>query len=263
MQLPFAVAPHSLGTVTTGNETTSRPAIHLGEFKSRGMVWKSNGNTNLWVRGNFGSAKPVDFFSVLSANAQSGTTIRLRLGDTQAEVDGTADYDSGAQTFISPARTREDGLYHSHFELPSVQTKQWWRIDISGHTGDFQASSLVMGQKLTPATYYNPDFEFGLEDQGSLEWTRYGVASEEDGVLMRKLKLTFSWLSQSDYETKFRPLTEKVGKRGMVYFCFDPDPTVYRQSKTYFGVLTDPPFATGAAPKQTNYEMSFELLSLI
>lgn len=261
MQLPFAVVPLPFTTYSVQNERSNRPASHLSEFKSKGMVWQTNGNTTLLFKGDLGSPKPVNFVALLLTNAQPSTKFQFLMSNDPTFA--SVGYNSTALDIISPSITREDGLYHSHLEIPSVQTYRYFDLTISGHTGDFQAAFLVIGQKLTPATYYNPDFEFGLEDQGSLEWTRYGVASEEDGVLMRKLKLTFSWLSQTDYETKFRPLTEKVGKRGMVYFCFDPEPTVYRQSKTYFGVLTEPPFATGAAPKQTNYEMPFELLSLI
>lgn len=261
MQLPFAVVPYPFSVMVSLNERANRPASHLAEFKSRGMVWQSNGNTSLALRLDLGSPKAINFMGMLCANALPGTTIRLILSDRSDF--GTTLYDSGVLTFINPSITREDGTYHSHLEMGSLITARYVAIDIAGHTGDFQAAFLVLGQKLTPASYYSPDFEFGLDDRGSIDWTRYGVAEEESGVIMRKIGLTFSWLSQSDYETKFRPMTEKLGKRGMVYFCFDPEPTVYRQAKTYFGVLTDPPFATGAAPKQTNYEMKMELLSLI
>ena len=261
MQLPFAVIPYPFTVMSAGNERANRPASHLAEFKSRGMVWQSNGNTSLQLRLDLGSSRPINFLGMLCANALSGPSLSITLSNNSDFSSPL--HNSGAVSFVSPLITREDGVYHSHYEIGSVITARYVAIDIAGHTGDFQAAFLVLGQKLTPASYYSPDFEFGLDDRGSIDWTRYGVAEEEAGVIMRKLGLTFSWLSQSDYETKFRPMTEKLGKRGMVYFCFDPEPTVYRQAKTYFGVLTDPPFATGAAPKQTNYEMSFELLSLI
>ena len=302
--LPFAVIPTPLGTIATGNERAEKPASHLGEFKAPGMTWKSNGNSNLWIRGDFGTAKPIDFVSMLAANALPGTTFRINLASTQTDVDGPgfraisdngntttvnlsgpysvektsgADgaynasavslasisgdfvlrikpvttnkdmffgvntdpltdntnssidraiyfpgnpalgarvwengvqlftgpaystsqywfirrigstitylvgtstdvdeatlvytgasssaamhfdsaisglngkaevyfthggYDSGEVPFINPSITREDGLYHSHIELPKKVSQRWWRIDISGHTGDFEA----------------------------------------------------------------------------------------------------------------------------
>lgn len=262
--LPFAVIPTPLGTVTTGNERTEKPAVNLGEFKASGLTWGSTGNTNLWVRGNFGSAKPVNFATVMAANAQSGTTIRLRLGDTQAEVDGTADYDSGVVAFINPAITRSDGLYHSHLELPSLFTKQWWRIDIGSHTGDFEASMLVLGQKLTPANWYEPGWERGIQDMAKIDWSSYGIASEEPGVVWRTLALRFGWMSESDLETLFGPLAESVGNRGVSYWCFDPTSSVYRQRKSYLGWLRNSIVATHSrdTPSGIRYQQQYDLLSM-
>lgn len=262
--LPFAVIPLSLGTITTGNQRTEKPAAHLGAFSAPGLTWSSNGNSNLWVRCDRGVAEDIDFVGVLAANAQSGTTIRVRLGDNQTEVDGTADYDSTALTFISPARTRADGLYHSHLELPSVQTKRWLRIDIGDHTGDFEAAALVIGKKITPATFYSPGWQRGFEDLGEIEETRFGVADEQAGVIYRTLLMRFGWLSESDYETKFAPLQAALGQRGRALWCFDPASTVYRQDKTYFGRIKSA--LTGVHSRNTpdgpRYEQEFDILSM-
>lgn len=259
---PIFTRPHSLGTIATGNEAAGFPAANLNRHKAVGLTWKSAGNGNLWVRGDFGSARPVDFCSVVSANALPGTQIRLRLGDTQGEVDGTADYDSTALPFISPSITREDGLYHSHLELPSVQTKRWWRIDITGHTGDFQASNLVLGQKVEPSGFYNFEWEFGAEDMGGLEIGRWGVFDEEDGVIMRTLQFTLGWQSEAEFEAHFRPMMERLGRRGIVHLVFDPEATAYRQAKTYMGVFSKVPFARSQRKPQT-YSQDFQILSYI
>lgn len=261
MQLPFAVIPYPFTVTTALNERANRPASHLAEFKAKGMVWQSTGNANLELKLDLGSAKPINFLGMLNANALPGTNWAVTLSNNSDFSSPL--YTSGGMSFINPSITREDGLYHSHAELPATYTARYIAISLNGHTGDFQASFLVIGQKLQPANYYSPDFEFGVEDQGSLDWTRFGVAEEESGIIMRKLALTFSWMSQSDMETKFRPFVEKLGKRGMALWCFDPEATVYRQAKTYFGHMKEPAFATGASPKQTNYEMKFEILSLI
>lgn len=261
--LPFVVVPHPLGTITTGNEITAKPASHLGEFKDIGMTWKSSGNTNLWVRGDFGSAKAVDFVSLISANAIAATTIRIRLGDTQTEVDGTADYDSGAQAFISPSITREDGLYHSHWELPSVQTKRWWRIDIGSHTGDFEASVLALGQRLIPARYYSAGFESGIEDQGDLNFGRWGVVDDVPGVMLRTLKFELGWLSEAEEYVTFEPLMRKLGKRGFALWCFDPTPSAYRQQKTFFGRVTENPYSVGGKFAPGTYSREFSIQSVI
>lgn len=259
---PFFVVPLNLGTITTGNEASGYSAAFLQRRKTIGLTWKSIGNTSLWVRGNFGSALPVDFMSLISANALPGTQIRLRLGSTQAAVDGTAAYDSGAVPFINPAITREDGLYHSHLELPSVQTYQWWRIDITGHTGDFQAANLVLGQKMTPGRFYNQDFEYGARDLGDLAFGRFGVVDETPGAVLRTIGFTLGWTTEAEFETLFRPMIEKIGRRGLVFCCFDPTATVYRQARTYLGVLDKLPFARGIR-KPNTFTMDWLIVSLI
>lgn len=259
---PFFVVPLDLGTITTGNETAGFMATNINRQKEIGLTWKSTGNANVYARGNFGLAKALNFMALVSANALPGTLIRLRLGATQAAVDGTAAYDSGTMAFINPAITREDGLYHSHFELPSTQTYQWWRIDITGHTGDFQAANLVLGAKVTPTRYYNGDFEYGVRDLGDMAFTRFGVLDETPGINVRTVGFTLGWITKAEFEASFRPMIEKLGRRGIVYFSMDPTADVYRQANSYLGVLDKVPFATGIR-KPNTYTMDYLLVSLI
>lgn len=259
---PNFVIPLDLGTIATGNETAGYPAANLNRMKAIGLTWKSTGNTNLWVRGQFSAARAIDFCSIVAANALPGTTIRLRLGSSQAAVDGTAAYDSGAVAFINPSITREDGLYHSHLELPSVQTYQWWRIDIGGHTGDFQAAMLVLGQKVTPTKFYNLDFEYGVTDLGEMNWGRFAVPDETPGAIMRTATFTLGWVSETEFETSFRPMMEKLGGRGIVHIAFDPTANIYRQAKTYMGVFGKLPYARGIK-KPGTYSMDFQIKSFI
>lgn len=259
--LPIFVNPLALGTVTSGNARTGHEGANLGRHKAPSLTWKSNGTSNLWVRGDFGTVQDVNFCSILSANALSSTTFRLRLGDSQAEVDGTADYDSGTQTIINPTITRSDGLYHSFWQLPSLQTKRWWRIDIGSHSGDFEASMLVLGKSLSPTRFYDFDFERGTEDRGAAEFTRTGVWDEEPGVILRTLDMTFSWLTEADWESGFGPLAETVGTTQPIYCCYDPSPTIYRQNRTYFGRFKKAPFATGKR-KPGTFGGDFQILSV-
>jgi len=259
--LPFAVVPLALSSIETGNARANRPASHLGAFKYPGMVWQSNGAADLWVRGSVGAATEIDFVAVLSANAGPTTDIRVRLDDETINAQ-TGVFDSGAVDFIDPPITREDGLYHSHLELGSPVTASHWRIDISNHSGDFEAAALVIGKKLTPATWYSKDFERGVEDLGAIDLTRWGVPDETPGMVFRTLALTFGWLSEVDYEAKFGALAELLGKRGVSLWCFDPAATAYRQSKTYFGYFSKPPYATGGE-MPGKIQSNFQLLSMI
>lgn len=259
---PFFVVPLDLGTVVSGNVAAGHSVFHLARFDAIGLTWKTDGDTNVWARGDFGSAQAVDFLAIVAANALPGTQFRLRLGETQAEVDGAAPYDSAAQTFISPSITSDDDLYHSHWELPSLQTYRWWRIDITGHTGDFEAASVVMGKKFEPSRYYNYGFGRGIEDLGGLSISPFGIFDEQPGIVLRRIQFTLAWVTEAEFETGFQPMLRKLGKRGVVYLCFDPESGPYRQSKTYMGPMDKLPFATGVR-KPGTYSMDFQLLSTI
>lgn len=266
IQLPFAVIPHDLGTIDgVGNEKSSRPASHAGEFKNPGMVWESSGASNVWVRGNFGAVKDIDFFGLIGTNASASTTMWLRLGDNATEVNGTAPYDSGATLINNPTVVDPDGIYHGHFELPSIVSRQWWRIDVGSHSGDFRNMAIVMGQKRQFADFYNGGggFEFGNEDMGEIEIGRYGVVSEAEGLMMRTLKMEFGWMSESDRYSKFAPLAKNMGLRNVALWCFDPEPNAYRQSKTYFGWLKELPTFRPTTWKQDRFTSTFEILSMI
>ena len=258
---PIFVLPLDLGTFVAGSAQDSNPVYGLGRPLAAAVTWRTNGNSAIWARGDFGSAQAVDFCALLAANAQSGTTIRLRLGATQGDVDGTAPFDTGTLPFISPSITREDGLYHSHLEIGSVQTYRYWRIDIGGHTGDFEASTLVLGKQVVSSRYYSPEFERGVEDLGEMSVGRWGVPDETPGAILRTMSFTLGWMSEAEFEASFRPMLEKKGKRGAVYCCFDPDPTTYRQAKTYLGTMRKSQFARGVK-KPGIYSMDFEFLSM-
>jgi hypothetical protein len=236
---PFAVIPLALNAVASGNQKANRPASHLAAPQFAAMRWESTGNTNLWVRGQFAASSAVNFVSLMACNAQAGTTIRVRLGTSQAEVDGTAPYDSGALTLISPARTEASGLYHSHLELPSVANATWWRIDIGGHTGDFSASALIFGERLEPSNFYNRDREFGFEDLGSLEIARNGVVSDTPGYVLRTLLFRLQWVEEEEFWSKWAPMGQRKpdGSKRIVFWAFDPEATVRRQSKTFLGYM--------------------------
>lgn len=263
IELPFAVRPAKLASITTGNALASRPVSNLGLLSYPSMTWKSSGNLNLWARGSFPSAKEIDFVSMVQANALPGTTIRVRLGTTQAQVDGvSAPYDSTALPFISPAMTREGGLYHSHLAIGAVQSATWWRIDIGGHTGDFEAAGLVMGKRLTPTRFYDRDFEYGFEDLGGLDINRLGIVAETPGITLQTLLFKLAWTTEAEYFEEFRPMLISLATRGVSYWCFDPEPTAFRQDKTFLGFFARMPFAKGG-PKPRTFEIEFLIRSLI
>ncbi len=281
---PLFVVPLELSNITSGNQRAGYPATHLGRHNAAGLVWRTNGALNAWAAGTFDSAQRIDFCAIIGATAQAGTRFRLRLGYSLAEVTSEAAvYDSGERPMIPPAlnsgtETTLDldfltqsyqaagaasgQIHHAFFELPAERTGLWWSIAITGHSGDFEAAALVMGKKIEPSHFYNYDHEYGAEDLGTLEITRFGVFNEEPGVILRTISFQLAWQSEAEWEASFRPLIEGRGRRKIVYCCFDPTESDYRQARTYMGVMRKTPFARGTRKNRT-FAQDFDLLSLI
>lgn len=264
IEKPVFVDPIGLGTIVVSSADSGYPASNLDRREAMALKWRTgDAPASIWARGQWDASQSIDFLAILSANAQAGTTYRLRLGTSQAEVDGgSAPYDSGALTFISPAITRDDGLYHSFLRLGDVETATWWRIDIANHTGAFEAGGIVMGEAIEPTRFYDRDFERGVDDLGSIEYNRFGVPDTVDGVKLRTLLFTLAWLSEAEYEDTFGPLTEKIGTTSPLYCCFDQAATTWRQRRTYFGCLGRAPFARGGV-KPRYKSMELQIRSII
>lgn len=258
---PFFVVPLPLETITAGNALANRPVTNLGEFAYRGMVWETADNTNLWVKADVASPRTIGFVSVMNANAQAGTTIRVRLGDTEAAVNGSgAPFDSGVVPFINPSISYPPYLYHSHTEIQPHQSRRWIRVDIGGHTGPFTASMLVIGERFTPSTYYENQWSRDIRDLGSVTFSRNGVPGISQGSKLRAIGFKLSWLHEYEMEQYFSLVDEVVGKTNPIYLCFDPDPTIYRQRRSFLGYLEEQ--ASVRKIGFDRFERNYQLLSL-
>ena len=259
--LPFAVVPTPF-TVFNSSEIASRPASHLAEFDSIGMIWRSEaGDNNHFVYGDFGSAQEIDFVSLVHANAVSGTTWRFLLGNASSLASPT--YSTAYGPFINPSITRADGLYSSHHEFTAASGR-YFLFQVT-NSGPFEAAKLIIGKKVTPATFYTPGWGQGVEDMGDVDVGRYGIADETPGRILRSLQMRLGWLSESDFETKFRALVEKLGKRRPALWCLDPTANAYRQARTYYGWLRNRPVTlhTANTPDGPRFEQEFDILSMI
>lgn len=261
IEKPIFCVPIDLGAVACGNQRPNAPAIHLNLHKSPGLVWRSSGNADLWIRGKFGTAQSLNLFSLLAANALPATKIRLRLGSTAAEVDGTAaTYDSGIVDFISPAETTDTGVYHAMMRFAAVSVL-WWRIDIIDHVGDFEAADLIMGSAVQTGRFYDRGWGIGPHDLGDIEYSRWGVAAETDGQVFRKLDLNLSWVSEAEYKAGMKRIAFAC-TRQPIFLLFNPEATAGRQDHFYFGRFGQPPFAVNSRKPQ-HFSMAFTMLSWI
>lgn len=141
---------------------------------------------------------------------------------------------------------------------------QWWRIDVVGQTGAFEAGGIVFGKAIEPRRFDDKYFERGLEPLGNLELNRFSVPNVTRGINLRTLLFTLSWLGNAEYEDTFAPLAEKIGTTAPIYCCFDLALTPWRQARTYMGFPGVAPFARGSVkPKTKTMAMELQIRSLI
>jgi len=128
------VEPVQLGDVATNLALPGNPASNVSRLDMIGLTWRIDGSAPPWLRGQLAGPTAISFCSVIAANALPRTQDSVRLGATQAQVDGghTAIYDSGALAFIAPAIESDDGLYHSHVELGAIVTAADGGSSLSG-----------------------------------------------------------------------------------------------------------------------------------
>lgn len=248
IEKPIFVEPLDLEGIN-GGALPGYPASNLNRLKQIGLAWR--GTSGGTITGTFSSAKEVDFIAMLSANAAAGTTIRFQGGG----------YDSTALPFISPSIVSPSGLYHSFHRIPAVKSVTSWTVTVA-HTGVFESAFLVMGKAIDTDRFYNRDFERGVEDLGKLDFTRWAVPDEEPGLKMRTLEFALDWESEAKVLGSLQPMGERLGTTGMVYCCFRPEATVYRQGWSFYGNLSKPLVARGR-PKPTIFGQDLVIRSLI
>ena len=263
---PFFVMPADLSNITASQQGAGAPASNVARLDSTGLIWRCETATgDGWVRGQMPAGTLVDFFAMIACITSPTAAYRLRLGNSEAEVTGgSAPYDSGVQPFFTTATSIQyDGRFHSHLELPQTFAATWFQMDWIGPDNIwFEVTSLVLGRKFEPSRFYDKDFERGFEDLGSLDINRFGVADVVPGKRLRTLNFTLGWLNEDEYETRFAPMAGYVGTTRVIYCCFDPALSPYRQNRTYLGWLRNPPFARGGVKPRT-FSMEFQIRSLI
>ncbi len=262
---PIFMRPHALESMLWANALLGNPADNLARHDASGVVWQSAGSSNLWVSGQFeGGAKAVDLIALVLTNASATTTARLRLGNSFSDAETGTLLDTGDLLIRSPvpAVDRGDGLSHWFHKLDTAVTATHWRLEISNHSGDFIASSLLLGERVETGYFYNPDYQFGAQDLGDISFSRWGVIEDSGGLVQRTLDFALGWQDEDEFETEFRPIMEDLGQRGLLYCCFDPADSIYRQARTYFGVLGRPLAARGVRKPKT-FLLEFNIASII
>jgi hypothetical protein len=192
-----------------GHADAGHPSSHLAEFDTIGMTWKTSSAAAAHHRRRFRLGKdgrvPVD------AERQC----RLRSDDPAA--DGHDERRQQLRQRVHDLRqsriTRDDGLYHSHFELPSAQTYRYFAVEHE-RADRVRSAALVLGAKVTPANYYSPGWEIGRRGSRGYRCRPLWCGRRDPGPDHADAQLPAGVDVGGDFETKFRPLVERSASGG-------------------------------------------------
>lgn len=183
---------------------------------------------------DFGSAVAINTVALLQTNGAAGTWT-LRGATTQAGLAGAADLFSG--NIAAGSVTPESGRIHALAVLASVATFRWWRIAFAGLAAPIEIGRLVMAARFQPEVNFSFGGQIGVTDRAGGEFSRRGVWLPGDGVIQRTISLRWPWSTRDEAEQQISTLFERVGNRGHVLLCTDPDANAQRQRRLYFGPL--------------------------
>jgi hypothetical protein len=183
---------------------------------------------------DFGVATSIDTVALLHTNG-SAATWSLRGATSQANLGSASDIFN--TTFAAGAVTPESGRTHALGVLAAPQSFRWWRIGLAGLSAPIQIGRMVMGRRFQPEVNFSWGAALGVEDLAGGDFSRRGVWLPGDGAVLRTISLRWPHATRQESEEQISVLMERVGNRGHLLLCLDPDANAQRQRRLYFGPL--------------------------
>jgi hypothetical protein len=183
---------------------------------------------------DFGGAVAIDTVAILSGNGGT-TTWTLRGATTQGGLDAAPTLFSGdfAAGSVLPTSVRT----HALAVLAAPATFRWWRIGFAGIIAPPEIGRLVMGLRFQPQINFSFGAQLGVTDLAGGDFNRRGLFLPNEGATLRTVGLRWPHATRAESEEQISVLLERIGNRGHVLACIDPDPHPQRQRRLYFGPL--------------------------
>ena len=174
----------------------------------------------------------------------------VRMSDANLAVISTsalniaASYDSGWLDAIPPAYVaattpaqRASLTQSTPHKLPTPQTYQYWRCDISdaANTDGY----VQIGRLMVADTAFQPTYNASYG--ANIQWMDRAVISEADSGAeyaydrpkYRVFKAALDWLTEAEGITKVLEMQRTLGTTGEVYAMWDPDDTTYLPNRSF------------------------------
>lgn len=212
----FVTYPETFTIISAAAQTTA-PAVNL-LADDVGLIYRSTTLTpTLTVLS--GSPTPIDTVALVNTNLRCFDAVRIRIGDTQTDVDGTApvDIQMPAWSGIKSSQTKAMTV----LRLPAPVSGKYVRIDITatGHPdGYVQIGRLVIGSSATNQFgAIGQDVEVTIND-GSESYDYRGNTGWDKFAKTQSFKAPVNWITEQQYRRDWHRTLTAAGNSSAVLF---------------------------------------------
>lgn len=184
------------------------------------------------------SGRPIDTFAFLGTLANEDVTWRIRGAASAAAVTAAPLVDTGVVQFRISNGIGRRQHYHAFRRLGQTYTHEFWRIDLTGFTYFFMARHLVVGLARSSVNISRGQGSTPM-DMGRIERTQFGAPDRVRGWRGRNVEFPLSWISEAEFEAKWRDLDQLVGTTDPVLALPNPKASVYLNDRIAYGEIVD------------------------
>lgn len=183
------------------------------------------------------AGRPMDAIALLGTLAGIDATWRIRAAASQAALASAPTYDTGYIRFHASPNLGARELYHGLHLMAAPRTDTWWEISITHAAPAFVARNLVVGlqRKSVNASRGSGQTAYDL---GSMSRTSYGTPQRVEGWKGRRVDFELSWLSETEYQTKWSDLEMTLGLTRPVMVLPNSRANQYLHDRIGFGCIS-------------------------
>lgn len=213
------------GTITASSEASGYPVTGLNDYIVA-TKWRSTGDTDEWVKIDFGAAMNITDVAIIGHNFTSGATVKVQGNATDAW---------GAPS-VDETITWREYIMDKNFTGGSYR---WWRIHIADGAnpdGYVEFGYPFLGPSLTLGDIIGREFSMIYVENSIMHVTRTGQMYGDPGITQRLWTFSLPHVSGSEL-TNLDTLWDTVGKHRPFILFIDEDDTT--NNPPVFGIFNE------------------------
>lgn len=232
------------GTLTATNEVSTLPGTNLQNVQPA-KRWRTTSLSTMAIELDLTAAKEVNLISLISHNATSTATWRVRGATSQGNLVSSPGFDSSVIS-MWPATGKPqdwgDQLFSLHWLGASTETFRWWRVDVFDNAngdGFFEAGRLIIDKAWQPTVGLSPNWGFRWIDPGPRERSISGNLYPTQRVRHRIFEFPLDFNDKDAMLSNAAELQRKRGSSQDVFILVDPTGTTHLHRESVYGLFTD------------------------